>query len=44
MYYSGLVEKEIELKLRTSGAIVVAGRSFVARLLLVCSTKRVSSN
>jgi len=31
MYYSRLVEKEIELKLRTSGAIVVAGPKFCGK-------------
>jgi len=31
MYYSRLIEKEIELKLRTSGAIVVAGPKFCGK-------------
>ena len=31
MYYDRLVEKEIELKLRTSGAIVVAGQKFCGK-------------
>ena len=31
MYYSRLVEKEIELKLRTSGAVVVAGPKFCGK-------------
>lgn len=31
MYYSRLVEKEIELKLKTSGAIVVAGPKFCGK-------------
>ena len=31
MYYSRLVEKEIELKLRTSGAVVVAGPRFCGK-------------
>lgn len=31
MYYTRLVEKEIELKLRTSGAIVVAGPKFCGK-------------
>ena len=31
MYYSRLVEKEIELKLRTSGAVVVAGPKFFGK-------------
>lgn len=31
MYYNRLVEKEIELKLRTSGAIVVAGPKFCGK-------------
>lgn len=31
MYYSRLIEKEIELKLRTSGAVVVAGPKFCGK-------------
>lgn len=31
MYYNRLVEKEIELKLRTSGAVVVAGPKFCGK-------------
>lgn len=31
MYYSRLIEKEIELKLRTSGAIVVAEPKFCGK-------------
>ena len=31
MYYPRLVEKEIELKLRTSGAVVVAGPKFCGK-------------
>lgn len=31
MYYSRLIEKELELKLRTSGAIVVAGPKFCGK-------------
>ena len=31
MYYTRLVEKEIELKLRTSGAVVVAGPKFCGK-------------
>ena len=31
MYYSRLIEKEIELKMRTSGAIVVAGPKFCGK-------------
>ena len=30
-YYSRLVEKEIELKLRTSGAVLVAGPKFCGK-------------
>jgi len=31
MYYNRLVEKEIELKLKTSGAVVVAGPKFCGK-------------
>ena len=31
MYYNRLVEKEIELNLRTSGAVVVAGPKFCGK-------------
>lgn len=31
IYYSRLVEKEIELKLKTSGAVVVAGPKFCGK-------------
>ena len=31
MYYKRLIEKDIELKLRTSGAVVVAGPKFCGK-------------
>lgn len=31
MYYNRLVEKEIELKLKTSGTVVVAGPKFCGK-------------
>ncbi len=31
MYYNRLIEREIELKLRTSGAVVVAGLKFCGK-------------
>lgn len=31
MYYNRLVEKEIELKLKTSGAVIVAGPKFCGK-------------
>ena len=35
MYYERLIEEQIALKLKTSGAVVVAGPSSAARLLRV---------
>ncbi len=35
MYYSRLIEKEIELKLRTSGAVLVAGPKFCGKTTTV---------
>lgn len=36
MYYNRLVEKQIELKLKTLGAVVVAGPKFCGKTPLVC--------
>lgn len=44
MYYNRLVEKEIELKLKTSGAVLVAGPKFCEKQQLVCYIKKALLN